>query len=255
MPAGRHGRPQRQRRRLLPLRRRRAAVRALRHGRGLHGADDDRRPDDGQAGHRTRPRRRACASSRPTAWSSSTATTTSTTASRAARRCRSPHPPARSRSSTRARSCSRARPRRRSRTCARTRPTARSSPRAAAYWRVAGGAAVTLTNCGVLGNCAGAVPVDPATISGGGAGRLLAVPRDGTVLRGMPSNGLWEIIGGQRRQTFVNVAGRPGRRRRDRTHPGAGRAPRRWSSRRRRSSRRSSRAATRSSAATRGSRR
>ena len=84
---------------------------------------------------------------------------------------------------------------------------ARSSPRAAAYWRVAGGAAVTLTNCGVLGNCAGAVPVDPATISGGGGGRLLAVPRDGTVLRGMPSNGLWEIIGGQRRQTFVNVAG------------------------------------------------
>ena len=53
----------------------------------------------------------------------------------------------------------------------------------------------------------GAVPVDPATISGGGGGRLLAVPRDGTVLRGMPSNGLWEIIGGQRRQTFVNVAG------------------------------------------------
>ena len=32
-------------------------------------------------------------------------------------------------------------------------------------------------------------------------------PLDGTVLRGMPSNGLWEIIGGQRRQTFVNVAG------------------------------------------------
>ena len=37
--ARRHRHPQRQRRRLLPLRGRRAAVRALRHGRGLHRAD------------------------------------------------------------------------------------------------------------------------------------------------------------------------------------------------------------------------
>lgn len=78
---------------------------------------------------------------------------------------------------------------------------------AASVWRVAGGAAVKLTNCTVLGNCAGAVAVDTGTISGLAAGRLLAVPKDGTVLRGLPSNVLWEIVGGQRRQTYVNVAG------------------------------------------------
>jgi len=76
-----------------------------------------------------------------------------------------------------------------------------------AWWRVAGGAAVALTNCSVLANCAGAVPVDPGTITGNAAGRLLPVPKDGTVLRGVPSNVLWEIVGGQRRQTYVNVAG------------------------------------------------
>jgi hypothetical protein len=76
-----------------------------------------------------------------------------------------------------------------------------------AFWRVAGGAAVQLTDCSVLANCAGAVAVDPGTISGLAAGRLLSVPQDGTVLRGMPSNTLWEIIGGFRRQTYVNVAG------------------------------------------------
>lgn len=76
-----------------------------------------------------------------------------------------------------------------------------------AYWRVAGGAAVQLGNCGVLANCAGAVTVDPGTISGLAAGRLLNVPKDGTVLRGIPSNVLWEIVDGKRRQTFVNVTG------------------------------------------------
>jgi len=76
-----------------------------------------------------------------------------------------------------------------------------------AWWRVAGGAPVALTNCGVLGNCAGAVAVDPGTITANGAGRLLPVPKDGTVLRGVPSNVLWEIVGGHRRQTFVNVPG------------------------------------------------
>ena len=72
---------------------------------------------------------------------------------------------------------------------------------------MAGGAAVGLTDCALLGNCAGAVAVDPATISGLAGGRLLAAPKDGTVLRGLPSNTLWEIVGGIRRQTFVNVAG------------------------------------------------
>ena|GEM_PF-2378564 len=75
------------------------------------------------------------------------------------------------------------------------------------YWRVAGGAAVALMDCSVLSNCAGAVAVDPATITGLGGGRLLAVPKDGTVLRGMPSGRRWEIVGGFRRETFVNVAG------------------------------------------------
>ena len=75
------------------------------------------------------------------------------------------------------------------------------------YWRVAGGAAVHLTNCAVRANGPGAVPVDPGTISGGAGGRLRPVPIDGTVLRGVPSNTLWEIVGGQRRQTYVNVAG------------------------------------------------
>jgi hypothetical protein len=76
-----------------------------------------------------------------------------------------------------------------------------------AWWRVAGGAAVALTNCAVLANCAGAVAVDPGTVAGNGAGRLRPVPKDGTVMRGVPSNVLWEIVGGHRRQTFVNVAG------------------------------------------------
>ncbi len=75
------------------------------------------------------------------------------------------------------------------------------------YYRMAGNAAVQLTNCAVLGNCAGAVAVDPSTISSLGGGRLLAAPKDGTVLRGLPSNALWEIVGGIRRQTYVNVAG------------------------------------------------
>lgn len=76
-----------------------------------------------------------------------------------------------------------------------------------AFFRMAGGAAVGLTDCALLGNCAGAVAVDPETISGLSGGRLLAAPKDGTVLRGLPSNTLWEIVGGIRRQTFVNVAG------------------------------------------------
>jgi hypothetical protein len=76
-----------------------------------------------------------------------------------------------------------------------------------AYYRVAGGAFVALTDCAPLGGCPGAVAVDPGTISGLGGGRLLAVPKDGTVLRGLPSNTLWEIVNGQRRQTFINVAG------------------------------------------------
>jgi hypothetical protein len=75
------------------------------------------------------------------------------------------------------------------------------------HYRVAGGAAVSLTTCAPLGGCAGAVAVDASTIAGLGNGRLRAVPSDGTVLRGLPSQRRWEIVGGNRRETFINVPG------------------------------------------------
>jgi hypothetical protein len=75
------------------------------------------------------------------------------------------------------------------------------------HYRVAGGAAVRLTTCAPLGGCAGAVTVEASTIASRGGGRLRAVPRDGTVLRGLPSRRLWEIVDGKRRETFISVAG------------------------------------------------
>jgi hypothetical protein len=45
--------------------------------------------------------------------------------------------------------------------------------------------------------------VDAGTIAGLGGGRLLATPKDGTVLRGLPSKRTWEIVGGKRRETFI----------------------------------------------------
>jgi hypothetical protein len=75
------------------------------------------------------------------------------------------------------------------------------------YYRIAGEAAVALTDCSVIGGCDGAVPVDPATIASLGGGRLRALPKDGTVLRGLPSKRLWEIVGGHRRETFIAVDG------------------------------------------------
>lgn len=74
-------------------------------------------------------------------------------------------------------------------------------------FRVAGAGAVQLFDCAQLSGCAGAVTVDDGTIASLGGGRLLAAPRNGTVLRGLPSKQLWEIIGGKRRQTFANVSG------------------------------------------------
>jgi hypothetical protein len=74
------------------------------------------------------------------------------------------------------------------------------------HYRVAGGAAVGLTTCAPLGGCAGAVTVDASTIADLGGGRLRAVPIDGTVLRGLPSERLWEIVGGNRHETFIKVA-------------------------------------------------
>jgi hypothetical protein len=73
----------------------------------------------------------------------------------------------------------------------------------AATYRIAGGAAVQLTDCAPLGGCEGAVPVDAGTIASLGGGRLLATPRDGTVLRGLPSKRTWEMVGGKRRETFI----------------------------------------------------
>jgi hypothetical protein len=75
------------------------------------------------------------------------------------------------------------------------------------YYRVAGGAFVALADCAPLGGCPGSVAVDPGTIAGLGGGRLRAMPQDGTVLRGLPSKQLWEIVNGHRRQTFINVTG------------------------------------------------
>ena len=72
-----------------------------------------------------------------------------------------------------------------------------------AYRIAGGGAAVQLTDCAPLGGCPGAVPVDAGTIAGLGGGRLLATPKDGTVLRGLPSKRTWEIVGGKRRETFI----------------------------------------------------
>ncbi|MDA0182821.1 hypothetical protein OJ997_21090 [Solirubrobacter phytolaccae] len=72
-----------------------------------------------------------------------------------------------------------------------------------AYYRVAGGAAIQLFDCSVLGGCPGAVAVDAGTISGLAGGRLLATPKDGTVLRGLPSKRTWEIVGGKKRETFI----------------------------------------------------
>ena len=45
--------------------------------------------------------------------------------------------------------------------------------------------------------------MDAGTIAGLGGGRLLATPKDGTVLRGLPSKRTWEIVGGKRRETFI----------------------------------------------------
>lgn len=72
-----------------------------------------------------------------------------------------------------------------------------------AFYRVAGGAAVQLFDCSVLNQCRGAVTVDATTIATLGGGRLLATPKDGTVLRGLPSKRTWEIVGGKKRETFI----------------------------------------------------
>jgi hypothetical protein len=67
-----------------------------------------------------------------------------------------------------------------------------------ATYRTAGGAAVQLTDCAPIGGCASPVAVDAGTIAS-----LPPAPRDGTVLRGLPSKRTWEIVAGKRRETFI----------------------------------------------------
>ncbi|HKO38746.1 MAG TPA: M23 family metallopeptidase [Solirubrobacterales bacterium] len=71
------------------------------------------------------------------------------------------------------------------------------------FMRVAGGAALRLSDCTVLdGKCEGAVAIDNGTLerlgSISGASRLLRLPRDGTVLHGRPSDQRWQLTGGVR---------------------------------------------------------
>ena len=76
-----------------------------------------------------------------------------------------------------------------------------------AYYRVAGHAALPLSDCKVLdGACAGAVDVDGSTITSLGGGFLGAGPIDGTLLNGRPGLGGWMIIGGHRRASPLTAA-------------------------------------------------
>lgn len=67
------------------------------------------------------------------------------------------------------------------------------------FRRVAGGAALTVSDCAVLdGACGGAVAIDQGTLDAKARGRLRAAPADGTILRARPSDVRWKIVGGLR---------------------------------------------------------
>jgi hypothetical protein len=70
--------------------------------------------------------------------------------------------------------------------------------------RAAGGAFLPVTDCAPLGGCLGPVSVD----SGGFAAYMAAhpVPADGTLLRGLPSQSVWVVLGGQREPAGDNPA-------------------------------------------------
>jgi hypothetical protein len=72
-------------------------------------------------------------------------------------------------------------------------------------FRVAGSGVVQVFDCSHLGGCPGAVAIDDHTIGSRAGGRLLGSPKDGTILRALPSKTNWEIISGKRRQTYANV--------------------------------------------------
>ncbi len=70
-------------------------------------------------------------------------------------------------------------------------------------YRMAGGAALPVSDCTVLGGCASSVLVDP----GGAAGLIGSTPIDGTCLIGVPSNTAWAIRNGQRTRVGASCAG------------------------------------------------
>jgi hypothetical protein len=66
-------------------------------------------------------------------------------------------------------------------------------------YRVAGGAALPLSDCAVLdGRCHGAVEVTSATLATHAQGRLHDVPADGTHVQGEPSGAVWRFRDGAR---------------------------------------------------------
>jgi hypothetical protein len=79
---------------------------------------------------------------------------------------------------------------------------------AGAYYRVAGGAPLILTNWSLFGGVRPFVTIDPWDIENlsNPAAHLLAQPIDGTVVQGLPSHGYWWFSRGRR------VPARPSRR-------------------------------------------
>jgi hypothetical protein len=66
--------------------------------------------------------------------------------------------------------------------------------------RVAGGAAFAIENCRVLGGCNAAVTVDAWDLRNAGvaATHLSRLPRNGTVVEGLPSGRFWRVRNGRR---------------------------------------------------------
>jgi len=73
-----------------------------------------------------------------------------------------------------------------------------------AIYRVAGGAPIYIEDCTFLGGCPGFVNVNRSAIES--LDHLRAVPADGTVLQGRPSNQYWRIVGGCRQPTGATSA-------------------------------------------------
>ncbi len=152
-----------------------------------------------------RRRATACASTRPTARPSATSTTAPSTASRAARRSRSRAAPAARRSMIDNRTL---------------RLAGTGDPGHAAHGCHAAGRHLPHDRHGAPTGSPAARPSSsrtarrsaaargrststPARSSASAADACWPRPKDGTVLRGLPSKRTWEIVGGKRRETFV----------------------------------------------------